>query len=83
MIREGVWMAVQMAMPTKHPKTGIYRVRVSIPARLRDSAHRLLGVKTELIENLKTKDAKEAVRLGPAALVRLNAKLDTSINRLI
>ena len=65
-----------MARPTKHPKSGTYRVRLMIPAGLRDAAYRLFGVKTELVESLGTKDAREAARLGPPALVRLNARLD-------
>ena len=69
-------MAVQMARPTKHPKSGTYRVRLMIPPVLRDTAHTLFGVRTELVESLRTKDAREASRLGPAASVRLNVRLD-------
>ena len=68
-------MAVQMARPTKHPKSGTYRVRLMVPRDLRPTALRLFGAATELVENLKTKDAKEAARRGPDALVRLNARL--------
>ena len=68
-------MAVQMTRPSKHPKSGVYRVRLMIPAKLSDTAHRLHGVQTELIENLGTKDAKEACCVGAAALVRLQDKL--------
>ncbi len=64
-----------MTRPTKHPKSGTYRIRLMIPPMLRDAAHRLHGVRTELVESLGTKDAREAVRSAPAALVRLQDKL--------
>jgi hypothetical protein len=69
-------MAVQMSRPTRHPKSGTYRVRLMIPPHLAATAHQMLGVRTELVENLKTKDMREAVRLGPAALARLHVRLD-------
>ena len=49
-----------MTRPSQHPKTGIYRVRVAIPAPLRDLAKQQLGVSRELVENLRTKDPAEA-----------------------
>ena len=63
-------MAVQMARPTKHPKSGTYRVRVTTPPHLKDAAKKLFGAGTE---SLGTKDAREAACRGPAALVRLTA----------
>lgn len=68
-------MALNMARPTKHPRTGIYRVRVAIPVKLRDTTARLYAARFELIENLGTRDPGKAVAAGPAALVRLKAML--------
>lgn len=68
-------MALNMARPTKHPRTGIYRVRVAIPAKLRDTTARLFAASHELTENLGTRDPAEAMAAGPAALVRLKAML--------
>ena len=64
-----------MARPTRHSRTGIYRVRVAIPMKLRDTMARLFGARYELTENLGTRDSKEAISAGPAPLVRLKAKL--------
>lgn len=49
---------------------------MTLPAALRETAARLYGVRAEIIENLKTKDPREASRLAPEALARLYAKLD-------
>lgn len=68
-------MALAMTRPTKHPRTATYRVRVAIPKHLRDTAKRLYGRRAELIESLGTQDAKEARRLTPAALGRLQGML--------
>lgn len=68
-------MSLQMTRPTKHPETGTYRVRLAIPKPLGDTAKRLYGRRAELIENLHTKDPKEARRLSPAALARLQQML--------
>ena len=68
-------MALQMTRPTKHPKTGIYRLRLLIPPHLRDAAKATLGVGHELIANLKTKDEREARQKAPAALASLHARL--------
>lgn len=65
-----------MTRPTRHPKTGTYVVRLAIPAELREAAKTLFGVQRELRENLRTKDAREARRLGPDALARLRAKIE-------
>lgn len=69
-------MAVQMVRPTKHPKSGTYRVRLMIPSHLADTAQRLGGGRTELVESLGTKDPKEARRLCDPAVRRLEARLD-------
>jgi integrase len=70
-------VALSAIRPTKHPKSGVYRLRLTLPPALRETASRLFGVRTEIIENLKTKDPKEACRLASAAHGRLYAKLDT------
>ncbi len=67
-----------MAAPTKHPKTGVYRLRVAIPAHLRETTGRLYGRRAELIEGLATKDAKQARALAPAASARLRAQLEAA-----
>ena len=69
-------MSLRMAAPTKHPRTGTYRVRLAIPAYLQDTAHRLYGRRAELIEGLGTKEAITARLLAPAAVGRLQAKLE-------
>ena len=68
-------MVLLMTRPTKHPKTGIYRVRLGIPAQLRPTAKDLFGRSAEFIENLGTKDPTEAKRRLPEALARLTARL--------
>lgn len=59
-----------MTRPTKHPRTGIYRVRKAIPAALRP----FVG-KRELEINLGTRDPREAVAKAPAALEQITAVL--------
>lgn len=71
-------MSLRMASPTKHPASGTYRVRVAIPAHLRDTTARLYGRRAELIENLRTKDAKRARALADAATGRLRAQLEAA-----
>jgi integrase len=68
-------MSLQMTAPTRHPRTQVYRLRIAIPARLRDTTERLFARRAELIENLKTRDPAEAKRRAPDALARLQAKL--------
>jgi integrase len=68
-------MALAMIRPTKHPKSGVYRLRLAVPAGLRASAVALFGVRAEFIENLGTKVPADAKRLAPAADSRLRAKL--------
>ncbi len=67
-----------MAAPTKHPKTGTYRVRLAIPMHLRDTTATLYGKRAELIANLGTKDAKRAKGLADAAASGLRAQLETA-----
>jgi len=64
-----------MIRPTKHPKTGIYRVRLAIPAHLRRTAKELFGRSAEFIENLGTKDCAEAKVRAAEASARLSARL--------
>lgn len=68
-------MALNMARPTKHPRTGIYHVRLAVPEPLRATAKALLGAGRELVENLRTKDPKVAKEAAAAAVARLQAKL--------
>jgi integrase len=56
-------MALPMTRPTKHPKTGIYRLRKSVPAALRIAAG-----KREWVVGLGTKDLRVARERAPAAL---------------
>lgn len=71
-------MSLRMAAPTKHPKTGTYRVRLAIPTHLRDTTATLYGKRAELIANLGTKDAKRAKGLADAAASGLRAQLETA-----
>lgn len=70
--------SLRMTTPTKHPKTGTYRLRVAVPADLRDTTGRLYGQRRELQENLGTKDAREAKSRAGAALARLHARLQAA-----
>jgi hypothetical protein len=63
-------MALAMARPTKHPKSGVYRVRRAVPSELRSA----LG-KRELIQTLDTKDPAEAKRRAPPVVARFDAIL--------
>ena len=62
-------MALAMARPWKHPKTGIYWLRKRVP----DDLIAVLG-KREEKRSLKTRDAAEAKRLHAAALSALEAQ---------
>ena len=68
-------MSVQMVAPSKHPKSGVYRIRLTIPEHLRETALRLYGVRRELTQTLGTKDPREAKRLAPPVVGELQAKL--------
>ena len=63
--------------PTKHSTTGIYRVRLTIPEPLRETATRLFGAKRGLVANLETRDPREAAVRAPEAMATLRAKLET------
>jgi hypothetical protein len=67
-----------MIRPTKHPKSGVYRVRLAVPAHLRETCGTIYGRRAELIENLKTKDPAEAKRRAPDAERRLRNMLHTA-----
>jgi hypothetical protein len=69
-------MALTMVRPTKHPTTGIYRIRLAVPEPLRGTAKALFGAGRELVENLNTKDCATARAAAPAAVARLHAKLE-------
>lgn len=71
-------MGLKMVTPTKHPKTGTYRLRLAVPADLWETTGQLYGQRRELLENLGTKDAREAKSLAGAALARLQARLDAA-----
>ena len=58
-------MALQMTSPTKHPKSGVYRLRMAIPPHLHEITGRVHGRRTEFIRTLGTKDPREARRLAP------------------
>jgi integrase len=64
-----------MIEPTKHSKSGRYRVRLTIPAALRGTAKKLYGVGVEFTANLDTTDKREALAAAPAKLAELKAKL--------
>lgn len=68
-------MALKMVEPTKHSKSGRYRIRLTIPAALRGTAKKLYGVGAEFTANLKTADKREALARAPAALADLTGKL--------
>lgn len=59
-----------MSYLQRHPKSGVWRVRISVPPKLRE----LIG-KRELIESLSTKDHAEAKRLAPAVLARFQERI--------
>ncbi|MDD2704758.1 MAG: hypothetical protein PHU07_05420, partial [Acidocella sp.] len=65
-----------MTCPTKHPKSGVYRLRKAIPPDLRAQAEKLFGVSREFIVSLGVKDAAAARRLAPAVLAEIERKLD-------
>lgn len=55
-----------MTRPTKHPTTGVYRIRMVVPKDIRA----IIG-KRERIISLRTKDPAEAMRRAPAALEQI------------
>jgi hypothetical protein len=74
--RAVIQMPLPMLRPTRHPRTGTYRLRLAIPRHLRDTTKRLYGRRAELIENLLTKDPKAAKALAPATQARLREMLE-------
>ena len=62
-------MALAMARPWKHPKTGVYWLRKRVPDDLRV----VLG-KLELLQSLKTKDPGEAKLRHAEALVAVETQ---------
>jgi hypothetical protein len=70
-------MPLVMVQPTQHPKSGVYRLRLTIPPSLRDTASRLYGTSRELTATLGTKDKRAAIAVAPAVLASLQAKLET------
>lgn len=63
-------MVLPMTRPTKHPKTGVYRLRKGVPAKLRAAVG-----KRELVVSLRTKDAKLAKANAVAELERFESIL--------
>lgn len=63
-------MALGMTRPTKHPRTGFYRIRKAVPAALRP----IIG-KREIEINLRTKDPAVAKREAPAAIARVESQI--------
>ncbi len=58
-----------MCRPTKHPKTGVYRIRMRVPKDL------IVAIgKRERIDSLGTKNPAEARKLAPAACERIEAE---------
>ena len=70
-------MALAMARPTKHPKSGVYRVRRAVPDDLRS-----VVAKRELIQTLDTKDPAEAKRRAPPVVARFDAVLEAARREL-
>jgi integrase len=67
-----VHMALAMARPWKHPKTGVYWFRKRVPASLQPSVG-----KSEEKFSLRTKDPAEAKRLHAAAIVKVDQRWAT------
>lgn len=66
-------MALPMTRPTKHPKTGFYRIRMRVPLDLRE----VMG-KSERIVSLGTKDPKEAEAQAPSAIAKARAEFNAA-----
>jgi len=60
-----------MSFLQKHPKTGVYRVRIRIPGR----AQAAFGGKREFLKSLGTKDLAEAKRLAFPIVAEVQAKI--------
>ena len=68
-----------MMSPTKHPRSGTYRLRLAIPTHLRDTTQRLCGCRAELIENLKTKDPHSDAAQLQLDMARYTAETDDQV----
>lgn len=66
-----------MTRPTKHPRTGMYQVRVWVPEALRPHMGR-----REFTRSLGTKDPAEAKRLAPALVAVFTARIEEARRRL-
>ena len=66
-------MALPMTRPTKHPKTGVYRIRMRVPKDLRAT----LGVGDRNV-TLGTKDPKEAAAKAPILTAKLKAEFNAA-----
>ena len=71
-------MVLKMPHPIPHPKSGVYRARIAIPAHLRDIIEREHGKRTELTENLKTKEKAEAIRRSRPVFERFDRWLQAA-----
>lgn len=69
-------MALPVVRPTKHPETGVYRVRKAVPEPLREAAHALLGSRREVIVSLRTKDPAQAAAAAPQALQEFDRRFE-------
>src|ERR1035437_3647776 len=63
-------MALAMVRPYRHSKTGVYQLRMVVPAELRQAVG-----KRELKQSLDAKDPKEARANAPAILAKFEAIL--------
>ena len=64
-----------MTRPTKHPKSGVYRIRMAVPMHLRSIVKRAHGRSAELVESLGTKDPGEAKRLATPVIEKFSTWL--------
>jgi hypothetical protein len=69
-------MALAMTRPTKHPRTGMYQVRVWVPEPLRPYLRR-----RELVASLGVKDPAEAKRLAPAVVSEFREQIEEARRR--
>ncbi|HME24451.1 MAG TPA: DUF6538 domain-containing protein [Acetobacteraceae bacterium] len=68
-------MALPMVRPARHPRTGVYRIRIAIPAHLRDVVKRRHGVGREFVQSLGTKDPKAAKQLAAPVIEKFSGWL--------
>lgn len=62
----------------KHPKSGVYRYRKTVPPELRDFLPHPYTGKRELVKSLETKDPKEAARLHSIIQEQMEQVLDAA-----